>query len=88
MRYGRGKKPVLYASEIGMYHYCPVSWYLKRCGYQPYSLHLKRGVEKHYKYGSTLKMKERQRFSTRILIISGILGLLLSVVLFILEMLL
>ena len=84
----RGKKPILYASEIGLYHYCPVSWYLQKCRYISNSPYQKMGTEKHNKYGSTLKMKENQRSLSRILITSGILGLLLSVVLLILEVLL
>ncbi|MCX6676653.1 MAG: hypothetical protein NTU95_01740 [Methanothrix sp.] len=48
------------ASEISQYVYCPVSWYLKRCGVQPQSSGLKRGIDAHEKAGSRLVLLERR----------------------------
>jgi CRISPR/Cas system-associated exonuclease Cas4 (RecB family) len=48
------------ASEISQYVYCPVSWYLKRCGVQPQSSGLKRGIDAHEKAGNRLVLLERR----------------------------
>jgi hypothetical protein len=49
------------ASEISQYVYCPVSWYLKRCGVEPQSFGLKRGIDAHEKAGSRLILLERRK---------------------------
>lgn len=48
------------ASEISQYVYCPVSWYLKRSGEEPYSAGLKRGRKEHEKAGGRLAILEKR----------------------------
>ena len=75
------EKPILFASEIGQYGYCPVSWYLQKCGYKPESLLLRRGVKKHRSYGKKLEKVKKQEMATRFVFIVGIFGLLISLIL-------
>ncbi|MDD4093548.1 MAG: hypothetical protein PHF94_02910 [Methanothrix sp.] len=48
------------ASEISQYVYCPVSWYLKRSGVQPYSAGLKRGRDEHERAGGRLTVLKKR----------------------------
>jgi CRISPR/Cas system-associated exonuclease Cas4 (RecB family) len=41
------RRHTITASEIGEFAYCPRAWYLKRCGEEPQSPHLERGVAFH-----------------------------------------
>ena len=43
-------RSVLTASEIGQYHYCPVSWFLQKEGFEPQSPHLQKGIENSLMY--------------------------------------
>ena len=72
------EKPILFASEIGQYSYCPVSWYLQKCGYKPDSFMLKEGVKKHKLYGIQLQKVIKQEAITRFVFFAGITGLLIS----------
>lgn len=85
---GKKRKPTIFASEIGQYHYCPVAWYLKKSGYKPSSPHLNLGMKKHNRYGEILKRRTSVNTYSKWFIICGILGLSLSFVLLILEVLL
>jgi hypothetical protein len=49
-----GHRPVLKASEIGQFIYCPVAWYLQRQGYKVESPVLDRGLEKHVDLGEQI----------------------------------
>jgi hypothetical protein len=48
------RKPILKASEIGQFIYCPVAWYLQRQGYKVESPVLDRGLEKHVDLGEQI----------------------------------
>ena len=57
--------PYITASEIGQYHYCSLSWYMKKCGYRPKSPSLQSGIRHHHRYGTQLYKKGiHQRLST------------------------
>ncbi len=45
---------VITASEIAQYAYCPLSWYLKRCGCQPQSTGLENGLKRHSEVGEKI----------------------------------
>ena len=47
-------KEIIRASEIGQYHYCSISWYLQKCGYQPKSQMLDIGRKKHKEIGKII----------------------------------
>ena len=74
---------ILSASEIGQYHYCPMSWYLQRCGYEPKSEYLEIGKEKHVELGRVMYHAEKNIKKSRFLAIIGYL-LLVVVILFLL----
>jgi len=84
----RSDKPFIYASEIGQYHYCPVSWYLQKCGYKPNSPYLKRGESKHHSLGRIIISVEKQNRRSKILSYFGIFCLLFSLIFFIVEVIL
>jgi len=50
----QSRKPILKASEIGQFIYCPVAWYLQRQGYKVESPVLDRGLEKHVDLGEQI----------------------------------
>jgi len=58
---------VLRASEIGQFHYCSISWYLHRCGYQPKSPKLEVGEDKHKKLGQTINSLQRKEIHSKTL---------------------
>ena len=61
---------VIRASEIGQYLYCPVAWYLHRCGYQPQSPLLEKGVQVHEAYGHILEgIDQKNQLSKRCAVI-------------------
>lgn len=67
----QGKRNVdelrLYASEIGQFHFCSLSWYLQRLGYKPDSQHLSIGLKKHALLGKTLnRLEKKNRFVSAI----------------------
>ena len=61
------RNSVLRASEIGQFHYCSISWYLRRCGHQPKSPMLKVGETKHKKLGQTIYYLQRKESHSKIL---------------------
>ena len=48
------KSNVISASEISQYVYCPMSWYLQHCGYEPQSPALAVGKKAHTDLGNTI----------------------------------
>ena len=84
----RSDNPIIYASEIGQYHYCQVSWYLQKCGYKPNSPYLKKGESKHHSLGRILISVEKQNSRSKILSYLGIFCLLFSLIFFIVEVIL
>jgi len=84
---GKNRKPTIFASEIGQYHYCPVAWYLKKSGYKPSSPNIKQGMKKHDRYGKILRKRTSVHKYSKWLITCGVLGLTLSFVFFLFEVL-
>ncbi|MGA9098440.1 MAG: hypothetical protein WB392_05865 [Methanotrichaceae archaeon] len=60
------KRDVITASEISQYAYCPVAWYLERCGSMPESPSLERGTDEHIKAGKRLSQVQSQEMSLKI----------------------
>lgn len=79
------RKPMIYASEIGRYHFCPVAWYLQRCGYKTSSPFIHQGTQKHDMYGKALQKEMTSHRYMKWIIISGILGIALSFILYLFE---
>lgn len=48
------RNPVIKASEIAQYEYCPVAWFLRRQGYKPDSKHLDPGSKAHADLGEKI----------------------------------
>jgi len=70
---------IISASEIGQYFYCPVAWYLQKCGYEPDSPFLKMGKEKHAKLGKILNRTQMNTKRSRVFAIAGYLILIVAV---------
>ena len=83
----RKKEIIFFASEIGQYHYCPISWFLLKKGYIPESSNLQNGVKKHQKYGAILDKKDTHSLISKYLLIGGIIGIILTGIYIILEVL-
>jgi len=50
---------IISASEIGQYHYCSMSWFLQKCGYEPKSPALEHGIKKHVELGELIDYTKR-----------------------------
>lgn len=80
-----GEKPnrryVISASEIAQYSFCPVAWYLQRCGCSPESPKLDEGAQKHREVGRMVeyvqKGEEISAALTRIVLILVLAALFL-----------
>ncbi len=70
------RKPILKASEIGQFIYCPVAWYLQRQGYKVESPALDRGLEKHVDLGEQIDTITEGEKESRLFFYVG-LGLIL-----------
>jgi len=79
---------IIRASEIGQYHYCPVSWYLQKCGYRPKSQNLEIGKKKHEELGITIDNMNVNIRKYRTLEILGYMFLLVGVLIFLFEVVL
>jgi len=79
---------IIRASEIGQYHYCPVSWYLQKCGYKPRSIDLEIGKKKHEELGITIDDINVNIRKYRALEILGYLFLIGGVLIFLFEVVL
>lgn len=75
---------VLTASEIGQYHYCPVAWYLKRCGFEPESPALKEGINHHKEVGENIAHLPAQQHRSNIIQKIAILLILISILILLL----
>ena len=76
---------IIRASEIGQYHYCPVSWYLQKCGYEPKSPYLETGKKKHKELGFTIDYVNVKNNRSRKYAILGYLCLLVGILIFLFE---
>ncbi len=79
---------IIRASEIGQYYYCPVSWYLQKCGYKPKSHNLEIGTKKHEELGSTIDNINVDIKKYGVFEILGYLFLLLGFLIFLFEVVL
>ena len=70
---------IISASEIGQYFYCPVAWYLQKCGYEPKSPFLEIGKEKHAKLGKIIDRTQVNTKRSRVFAIVGYLLLIAAV---------
>lgn len=61
------KKDIITASEISQYVYCPIAWYLSRCGSMPESPSLGRGTDEHVNVGRIMSQLQCQERSLGIL---------------------
>ncbi len=60
------KRDIITASEISQYAYCPVAWYLERCGSIPESPSLEKGRREHIEAGERLLQIQSHERSLRI----------------------
>ena len=79
---------VISASEIGQYLYCPMAWYLQKCGYKPESSLLERGERKHSKLGVIVDRTRINIIKSRILTIAGYLLMLVAILVITFEVIL
>ena len=76
---------IISASEVGQYTYCPISWYLQRVGYRPDSKMLDIGKKAHEIYGNNIDSIEVIQRHSHKFVSFGLLLLILSIILFIME---
>jgi len=76
---------VINASEIGQYHYCPVAWYLQKCGYKPQSPLLEIGIKKHVELGKIIDDTQIKIKNSKIIAFVGYLLLILSVIILLIK---
>ena len=79
---------ILNASEIGQYHYCSIAWHLQKCGYEPQSLLLDAGTKKHAELGRIIDDTQKNLRKSRVFATIGYLLLLITFIIFILEVVL
>ncbi len=60
------KRDFITASEISQYAYCPIAWYLERCGSTPESPDIERGKYEHNVAGKRLMRIQSQENSLRL----------------------
>ena len=70
---------IISASEIGQYHYCPIAWYLQKCGYEPKSPILDIGAKKHVELGRIMNHTQTNIRRSRSFAIAGYLLLILGI---------
>lgn len=91
---GENKKPqfrrdkIITASEIGQYTFCPISWYLQRCGYKPESKLLDKGKLNHLKHGKIMYYTKNNIRKAKILSKIGYIFLIFALILLIFEVVL
>ena len=71
------------ASEISTFVFCPVVWYLQKCGYKPKSSKTKIGKKKHNILGKKLMRVQKQINISNYLLLIGLFCLILSFLLFV-----
>jgi len=75
------------ASEIGQYHYCPISWFLQKHGFTPASHLLQKGKTTHQHLETIIKKVDRQKQKTRNILIVTVFFFFLAMLLFFIEVL-
>ena len=76
---------VINASDIGQFHFCSISWYLKKLGYKPESDLIDQGVSKHKKLGITIDNAKKYSKKSKLYKLAGILFFIISLVFLIFE---
>ena len=79
---------VIRASEIGQFYYCPVSWYLQKCGYSPKSQMLEIGIKKHEDLGKIIEFTQKRNKKSKLLALTGYLILFFGLLIFFFEVIL
>lgn len=79
------KKQRISASEIGQFHFCPISWYLQKQGFAPASSLLKRGKKTHEHLGSILVKTEKTKKRIVLLRLLGLVFLFMAIVILVFE---
>ena len=79
---------VISASEIGQYYYCPVAWYLQKCGYESKSPFLEIGIKKHVKHGDVIDYTQNNVKKSKFLATAGYILLIIVVIITIFEVIL
>ena len=79
---------VISASEIGQYHYCPVAWYLQKCGYEPISPLLEIGKKKHVKHGDIIDRLQVSEKKSKVIAAVGYMLLIVVASIIIIEVIL
>jgi CRISPR/Cas system-associated exonuclease Cas4 (RecB family) len=74
------KNNVISASEIGQYHFCPMAWYLQRCGYKPKSESLDIGKKKHEELGRIMYYTQKNMIKSKIFAFVGYFLLIVAVI--------
>lgn len=59
------RNPVITASEIAEYGYCPVAWLLRRQGHKPNSKYLDSGLMTHAKLGEKIEVIQKSERISR-----------------------
>lgn len=77
------KKQMISASEIGQFHFCPISWYLQKQGFAPASSLLTKGKKTHQYLGSILVKTEKTKKKIVILRLIGFVLLLIAIIFFV-----
>jgi len=76
---------IISASEIGQYQFCSISWFLQKCGYKPESSMLSIGLKKHTKLGEIIDFTQSNIKKSKLLSYIGYLILIISVLIFLAE---
>ena len=76
---------VISASEIGQYVYCPMSWYLQQCGYEPESPSLDIGNNAHIDLGNKIDLIKTETRRSRKYAVIGYLLLIVAIIIIFLE---
>jgi len=73
------------ASEIAQFHFCPMSWYLRKQGFIPASKHFRSGKLKHKQIGHLVQRSNHLKKMSIILGLTGTIFIVLSIFLFFLQ---
>ena len=79
---------VISASEIGQYHYCPVAWYIQKCGYEPQSELLEIGKKKHVKHGDIIDCVQVSAKKSKVIAAAGYMLLIVAALIITFEVIL
>jgi len=81
----QGKSTLFTASEIGQYHFCPISWFLQKHGFTPASHLLQKGKTTHQHLESIVKKVDRKKQHTKIILLVTLFFFFLGILLYFIE---